>query len=58
LSLTSTINRLCDAALSLVYPLACAACGVAGVEARADAPACAGCWQATHVFTGEETLCW
>jgi ComF family protein len=58
LSLTSNINRLCDAALSLVYPLACAACGVACVEARADAPACAGCWQATRVFTGEETLCW
>jgi ComF family protein len=57
-SLTRAINVLCDAALSLVYPQACAACGVGSVEARADAPACAACWRATRVFTGEETLCW
>jgi ComF family protein len=58
MSLTSAINLLCDAALSLVYPQACAACGVRSVEARADAPACATCWRATRVFTGGETLCW
>src|SRR5919198_1639791 len=58
MSLTSAINLLCDAALSLVYPQACAACGVRSVEARADAPACAACWRATRVFTGGETLCW
>ena len=58
MSLTSAINLLCDAALSLVYPQACAACGVGSVEARADAPACAACWAGTRVFTGRETLCW
>ena len=58
MSLTSAINLLCDAALSLVYPQGCAACGVRNVEARSDAPACADCWRATRVFTGVETLCW
>jgi ComF family protein len=52
------ISSFYDAALALVYPQACAACGVAGVEARADAPACAECWRATRVYTGAETLCW
>ena len=47
-----------DAALALAYPLRCAACGVAGVERRADAPACASCWEATTIFSGDETLCW
>jgi len=57
MSITARLSTLCDAALALVYPQACAACGSAGVEARADAPACAGCWRATRVFTGGETLC-
>ena len=51
-------DALCDAALALLHPLRCAACGESGVERRADAPACAACWDATAVFTGEETLCW
>lgn len=58
MSLTSALETLCDAALSLVYPQECAACGNAEVETRADAPACAACWKATRVFTGDETLCW
>lgn len=56
--LTNTLDKLCDAALALVYPHACAACGVRGVERRVDWPACAGCWAATRLFEGGETLCW
>lgn len=56
--LTNTIDRLFDAALALVYPQGCAACGVLSVERRTDWPACAACWAATHLFTGDETLCW
>jgi ComF family protein len=52
------LDGLYDATLALVYPLACAACGAAHVERRADAPACAACWQGTRVFTGDETCCW
>src|SRR5918997_5587116 len=52
------IDAVADAALALVYPARCAACEVAGVERRADAPACAACWDATTVFSGDETLCW
>jgi ComF family protein len=56
--LTHTFDRLFDAALALVYPQACAACGVRGVERRADWPACAVCWASTRLFEGGETLCW
>ena len=56
--LTHTLDRLFDAALALVYPQGCAACGVRGVERRADWPACDACWAATLVFDGDETLCW
>jgi ComF family protein len=55
--LSGTLDALYDAALALLYPQACAACGAAGVEARADAPACAACWQQTRVFSAEDTLC-
>jgi len=56
--LTRKIDDLCDAALALLYPLACAACGAEGVEARADFPACAACWARTRIFNGDETVCW
>lgn len=56
--LRRTADALCDAALSLVYPQACAVCESECVESRADAPACAKCWRATRVFDGDETLCW
>lgn len=56
--LTNTLDRLFDAALALVYPQACAACGVRGVDRRADLPACAACWGSTRLFGGDETLCW
>jgi ComF family protein len=52
------LGAVADAALALVYPMRCGSCCVAGVERRADAPACAACWGATTVFTGDETLCW
>jgi len=52
------LDALTDAALALLYPLRCAACGESSVERRAHAPACAACWAATDVFTGKETLCW
>jgi ComF family protein len=56
--LTRAFDLLCDAALSLAYPRACAVCEAECVESRADAPACSKCWRATRVFTGGETLCW
>ena len=55
--LTDLTSSLYDAALALLFPQPCAACG-GSVEARAGAPACAGCWARTRVFTGGETLCW
>jgi ComF family protein len=58
MKLPRVFDVLCDAALALVYPEACAVCGEECVESRADAPACAKCWRATRVFGGDETLCW
>ena len=55
--LPETVSRIYDAALALVYPLACAVCG-ASVEARADAPACSLCWEMTRTFAADDTLCW
>ncbi|HEX5709459.1 MAG TPA: double zinc ribbon domain-containing protein, partial [Pyrinomonadaceae bacterium] len=55
--MTRTLNLICDAAMALVYPAACAACGAALVEARADFPACARCWSETRVFTERDALC-
>ena len=51
------LDTLYDAALALLYPRACAVCGTASVEARADSPACGACWAATRVFKDAETLC-
>jgi ComF family protein len=56
--LSASLSALCDASLALVYPQACAACGVESVEARADSPACAACWAGTQIFTADDTLCW
>ena len=58
MKLPRTLDLLCDAALALVYPRACAVCGAECVESRRDAPACAKCWRETRLFTGDETLCW
>jgi competence protein ComFC len=54
LSITSS---LCDAALALVYPQACAVCG-GSVESRHDGVACAGCWNDARLFADDDTLCW
>lgn len=51
------IDSLCDAALALLYPQACAVCG-ASVEARFDGVACANCWRETRIFTEQDALCW
>ena len=56
--LARQLDALCDVTLALVYPMRCAACGAADVEARGDAPACAPCWRATTIYTGDETCCW
>jgi ComF family protein len=56
--LTRRLDSICDAALALLYPLRCAACEAAPVERRADAPACAACWEETRVFEGDEPMCW
>jgi ComF family protein len=56
--LTRTLDLLFDATLALAYPMPCASCETACVERRADAPACAACWNATTIFSGGETLCW
>jgi ComF family protein len=45
-----------DAALALLYPQACAHCGLS-VESRADGAACARCWSETHIFSYEDVLC-
>lgn len=56
--LAGTLDALYDAALALLYPRPCAACGGAGlVEARADGAACAACWRETRVFSAGDTLC-
>src|SRR6185295_1808106 len=54
---TSLANQLYDAALALVYPQACAVCG-ASVDSRHDGVACETCWNATRLFTEDDTLCW
>lgn len=51
------VNTAVDSALALVYPQACAVCG-GSVESRHDGAACAMCWQATHRFAEDDTLCW
>lgn len=58
MNLARKLDTLYDAALALLYPRACAVCGTAGLEARADSPACAACWEATRVFEGADVLCW
>jgi ComF family protein len=57
MSVTTLTSHLADAALALVYPQACAVCA-ASVESRHDGVACATCWNATHLFADDATLCW
>jgi ComF family protein len=46
-----------DSLLALVYPQPCAVCGHS-VESRTLGVACEGCWRATRIFNGSETVCW
>src|SRR6267378_4541841 len=57
MSVATLTSHICDAALALVYPQACAVCG-ASVESRHDGVVCASCWQTTRVFTDDDTVCW
>jgi ComF family protein len=51
------LTRVYDALLTIAYPQKCLVCG-GGVEERRLGVACKGCWEATRVFSGEETICW
>lgn len=55
--LTHTINFLYNALLSLVYPQSCAICGYS-VEDRSLGIACAECWNGTHTFHQQDSVCW
>src|SRR2546426_9705422 len=55
--ITTAANPFYDSLLALVYPQACEVCG-GSVESRDLGVACMNCWSQTHIFTGEETLCW
>src|SRR5439155_14523067 len=57
ITLSSLTSHAYDAALALVYPQPCAICG-RNVESRHDGVACATCWTATQLYSGEDTLCW
>jgi len=54
---TDHLSSIFDSALALVYPQACAVCGLS-VESRTDGVACSPCWNATRIFDSEDTLCW
>src|SRR3954465_145265 len=56
-SVISLSNTAYDALLALVYPQACAVCGVS-VESRHDGVVCSSCWNATPLFGETDTLCW
>jgi ComF family protein len=55
--LTKATNLIVDGMLALVYPQCCAVCQ-RSVERRHLGIACAGCWEATHLFTDADTICW
>jgi len=50
------IRTLSDSFLSILYPEECRVCG-GEVESLSDGVACSNCWNATKIFTGDETLC-
>lgn len=55
--LTTATNLIVDGLMSLVYPQCCAVCE-GSVERRHLGIACAACWEATHIFTDADTICW
>src|SRR5215470_602748 len=54
---TTSIDRIYDSALALLYPQLCAICA-ASVESRHDDIACAACWARSRLFTEKDSLCW
>ncbi|HEX3280399.1 MAG TPA: ComF family protein [Pyrinomonadaceae bacterium] len=54
---TRAVNLFYDSCLALLYPQACTICGDS-VESRVLGVACEKCWRSTHVFSGNETICW
>jgi len=49
-------STIYDSLLTVVYPRACRICRNS-VEKSFDGVACAGCWNKTFIFSGNETLC-
>ena len=50
------LEILSDPILSIVYPQQCGVCS-GEVECSRDGTACTSCWNATTIFSGNETLC-
>lgn len=50
------IESILDPFLAFLYPRFCRVCG-GSVEKNAYGPACGLCWEATRIYTGEETSC-
>ncbi len=50
------LETLSDSLLSVLYPEECRVCG-GEVESQSFGVACSNCWNATKIFTGDETLC-
>jgi len=50
------IRTLSDSFLSILYPEECRVCG-GEVESLSNGVACSNCWDATKIFTDNETLC-
>ncbi len=55
--LTRATKLFYDSLLALVYPQPCVICG-GSVESSAFGVACAKCWDATRIFSSEDTICW
>ena len=55
--LTKATSLFVDGLLALVYPQCCSVCE-GSVEKRHLGSACAGCWEATQLFTDADTICW
>jgi len=51
------LTRFYDALLTVAYPQVCRVCG-GSVERRSLGVACEKCWDATRIFSGNETICW
>jgi|SRR5687767_417916 len=55
--LAKATNLIVDGLMALVYPQACAICQGC-VSKRQLGIACADCWEATHIFSDADTICW